>query len=218
MYWDSLGHYEAVSVGSWLYWVSRGHSCLYILKKMEIWTGVTDALRTHWQTLKDRASQLLIKYKSGAHVTQFEHPCLTQVVWHRAQPNITRPTEQDDVRSKVLRSAPYLIFVDCCNKGSQILYLIFVDCCNWIGRFYLIFCCRRPSSHTLPFHWSFLLGNFEMSETNVLLHQNEMFSKSEQMSTSYPRTRRSSCSPIWRMKQRKRKIYWNILLLLSDFR
>ena len=29
-----------------------------------------------------------------------------------------------------------------------------------------------------------------MSETNVLLHQNEMFSKSEQMSTSCPRTRR----------------------------
>ena len=29
-----------------------------------------------------------------------------------------------------------------------------------------------------------------MSETNVLMHQNEMFSKSEQMSTSYPRTRR----------------------------
>ena len=33
---------------------------------MEIWTGVTDAS----QTLKDRATQLLIKYKSGALVTQ----------------------------------------------------------------------------------------------------------------------------------------------------
>ena len=160
-------------------------------------------------------------------------PCLAQAVWHRAQPNITRPTEQDDVRSKVLRSAPYLIFVDCCNKGpqilymiyvdccnkgSQILYLIFVDCCNWIGRFYLIFCCRRPSSHTLPFHWSFLLGNFEMSETNVLLHQNEMFSKSEQMSKSYPRTRRSSCSLILKKETKKKEICLNILLLLSDFR
>ena len=93
---------------------------------------------------------------------KFENPCLTQVVWHRARHNITRPTEQDDVRSKVLRSAPYLIivdwcnkgsqilyliFVDCCNKRSQILYLIFVDCCKWIGPLYLIFCCRRPSSH-----------------------------------------------------------------------
>ena len=38
---------------------------------MEIWSGVTDALLTHSQTLKDSATQLLIKYKSGALVTQF---------------------------------------------------------------------------------------------------------------------------------------------------
>ena len=37
---------------------------------MEIWTGVTDALRTDGLTLKGRATQLLIKYKSGALVTQ----------------------------------------------------------------------------------------------------------------------------------------------------
>ena len=38
---------------------------------MEIWTGVTDAWLTDWQTiLKDRATQLLIKYKSGALVKQ----------------------------------------------------------------------------------------------------------------------------------------------------
>ena len=70
VYWVIIGHYEAVEVGNWLYWVSRGHLCLYILHKVEIWTGVTDA----WQTdshLKDRATQLLIKYKSGALVTQF---------------------------------------------------------------------------------------------------------------------------------------------------
>ena len=49
--------------------------------KVEIWTGVTDALLTHSQTLKDSATQLLIKYESGALVTQFrekkskpEHP------------------------------------------------------------------------------------------------------------------------------------------------
>ena len=67
MYWTSIGHYEAVAVGNWWYWVSRGHLCLYILHKVEIWTGVTDASLT---TLKDRATQLLIKYKSGALVTQ----------------------------------------------------------------------------------------------------------------------------------------------------
>ena len=31
---------------------------------------------THWQTLKDRATQLLIKYKSGALVTQLHNECL----------------------------------------------------------------------------------------------------------------------------------------------
>ena len=70
VYWVSIGHYEAVAVGNWWYWVSRGHLSLYILHKVGIWTGVTDALRTDWQTLKDRATQLLPKYKSGALVTQ----------------------------------------------------------------------------------------------------------------------------------------------------
>ena len=75
VYCFSIGHYyEAVAVSNWWYWVSRGHSCLYILYKVEIWswTGVTDALRTDsLTTLKDRATQLLIKYKSGPLVTQF---------------------------------------------------------------------------------------------------------------------------------------------------
>ena len=43
---------------------------LYIAK-VEIWTGVTDALRTDGLTLKGRATQLLIKYKIGALVTQY---------------------------------------------------------------------------------------------------------------------------------------------------
>ena len=44
---------------------------IYILHKVEIWTGVTDAYGlTDSQTLKDRATQLLIKCKSGALVTQ----------------------------------------------------------------------------------------------------------------------------------------------------
>ena len=52
VYWVSIGHYEAVAVGNWWYWVSRGHLYRYILLKEEIWTGVTDALRTH--SLTDR--------------------------------------------------------------------------------------------------------------------------------------------------------------------
>ena len=46
VYWVSIGPYEALAVGTGLYWVSRGHLCLYILNKVEIWTGVTDALQT----------------------------------------------------------------------------------------------------------------------------------------------------------------------------
>ena len=40
------------------------------MNKVEIWTGVTNALRTDGLTLKDRDTQLLIKYKSGVLVTQ----------------------------------------------------------------------------------------------------------------------------------------------------
>ena len=46
----------------------------HVLNEVEIWTGVTDALRTDWltdwQSLKDSATQLLINYKSGALVAQ----------------------------------------------------------------------------------------------------------------------------------------------------
>ena len=43
---------------------------IYTLHKVEIWSGVTDDSLTHLQTLKESATQLLIKYKSGALVTQ----------------------------------------------------------------------------------------------------------------------------------------------------
>ena len=62
--WVSIGYCEALAVGNWWYLVSRGHLCLYILHKVEIWKGVTHAWQTDWlTTLKDRATQLLIKYK-----------------------------------------------------------------------------------------------------------------------------------------------------------
>ena len=72
--WVSIGHYEAVAIGNWWHWVSRGHLCLYISYKVEIWSDVTDALLTDWltvtnvTTLKDSATQL--RYKSGALLTQ----------------------------------------------------------------------------------------------------------------------------------------------------
>ena len=42
-----------------LYWVRKVLVCLYILEKVEIWSGDTDAWLTHWQTTEDRATQLL---------------------------------------------------------------------------------------------------------------------------------------------------------------
>ena len=41
------------------YRVSKGLVCLYILEKVEIWSGVTDASQTDRQTTEDRATQLL---------------------------------------------------------------------------------------------------------------------------------------------------------------
>ena len=70
IYWIGIGHQwlvlggtESVWGGNWCYWVSGGHWCLYILNKVEIWSGVTNALPTDWQTLKNRATQLLISIR-----------------------------------------------------------------------------------------------------------------------------------------------------------
>ena len=41
------------------------------MNKVEIWTGVTDPLQTEGLTLKDSATQLLTKYKSGTLVMQY---------------------------------------------------------------------------------------------------------------------------------------------------
>ena len=58
VYRVSIGHYKAVEVDNWWYWVSRGHLSLHILHKVKIWLGVTDSSLTHWlTTLKDRATQ-----------------------------------------------------------------------------------------------------------------------------------------------------------------
>ena len=65
-YWVSVGHYEALAFGNWWYWVREDiHAFIYWTK----WRCPTHWL-THWQTLKDSATQLLIKYKSEALVMQ----------------------------------------------------------------------------------------------------------------------------------------------------
>ena len=110
VYWVSIGHFEAVAVGNWWYWVRRGHVCLYILHKVEIWAGVTDAWLTHWQTLKDSVTQLLIKYKSGAVVTQYVRveSCIDQ----------TKPIKNSNfqrvycfLRNNNKRNLPFLILI-----------------------------------------------------------------------------------------------------------
>ena len=51
-----LGQYNLVLLGIKWYWISIGFLCLYILKKVEIWTGVTIAGQRR-QTRKDRSTQ-----------------------------------------------------------------------------------------------------------------------------------------------------------------
>ena len=75
VYWVSIGHYESVAVDNWFYWASRGHLCLLYIERsgdLVCCHGFLTHWLTHWQTLKDRATQLLIKYKSGALVTQWK--------------------------------------------------------------------------------------------------------------------------------------------------
>ena len=58
------GQYKLVLLDIRWYLVSKGLVCLYILEKVEIWSGVTDAWHTHSHT-EDSATQLLssIKHK-----------------------------------------------------------------------------------------------------------------------------------------------------------
>ena len=66
MYWVSIRHYEAVAIGNWWY-------CFIYCTK---WRSGQVLPTPHWlTTLKDRASQLIIKYKSGALVTQIHWHC-----------------------------------------------------------------------------------------------------------------------------------------------
>ena len=58
-YWLVLGQYKLVLLGIRWYRVSKGLVCLYILEKVEIWSGDTDASQTDRQTTEYRATQLL---------------------------------------------------------------------------------------------------------------------------------------------------------------
>ena len=48
-----LGQYNLVLFGIKWYWASKGLLCLYILKTVEVWSGVTIAGQTNEQTRKD---------------------------------------------------------------------------------------------------------------------------------------------------------------------
>ena len=54
-----LGQYKLALLGIRWYRVSKGLVCLYILEKVEICSGVTDASQTDRQTTEYRATQLL---------------------------------------------------------------------------------------------------------------------------------------------------------------
>ena len=75
-YWLVLGQYKLVLLDIRWYMVSKGLVCLYILEKVEIWSGDTDAWQTDWQTSEDRATQLLssIKHKLSHAIYLFSKP------------------------------------------------------------------------------------------------------------------------------------------------
>ena len=54
-----LGHYKLVVLGTWWRRVIIGLLCLYILKRVEIRSGVNDVLFTDRQTSKYSATQLV---------------------------------------------------------------------------------------------------------------------------------------------------------------
>ena len=54
-YWLVLGQYKLVLLAIRWYMVSKGLVCLYILEKVEIWSGVTDA----WHTDRHQNIELL---------------------------------------------------------------------------------------------------------------------------------------------------------------
>ena len=58
-YWLVLGQYKLVLLAIRWYMVSKGLVCLYILEKVEIWSGVTDASHTHRQTDRQQKIGLL---------------------------------------------------------------------------------------------------------------------------------------------------------------
>ena len=84
---------------------------LYILHKVEIWKGVTHAWRMDsLTTLKDGATQLLIKYKSGALVTQLLKSSENQGNWKLTRVNSVtgHPSQELQVSSIIFSLA--LIF------------------------------------------------------------------------------------------------------------
>ena len=62
-YWLVLGQYKLELLGFRWYRVSKGLVCLYILEKVEIWSGVTDAWHTDSLTTEYRATQLVSSIK-----------------------------------------------------------------------------------------------------------------------------------------------------------
>ena len=88
-YWLVLGQYKLELLGFRWYRVSKGLVCLYILEKVEIWSGVTDASHTDWQTSEYRATQLVssIKFK-------LSHAMLLQQTFTEVLTMVTDPRFQ----------------------------------------------------------------------------------------------------------------------------
>ena len=134
-------------------WLKRGLLCLYTLQKVDIWTGVTDAWLTDSQR-KDRATQLLIKYKSGALVTQYLSNLMCylpqeqalRVLFHHGQ-SLEVLSSGDQISTHILRQLclcfPPPVFYFCI---SLMLWFVFLYCCVVfvLLHVFFVFLCYQP--------------------------------------------------------------------------
>ena len=83
-YWLVLDQYKLVLLDIRWYRVSKGLVCLYILEKVEIWSGVTDASQTHRQQKIELLSFSTVSSLSW--VTQINHSAVDIFWWKLEQP------------------------------------------------------------------------------------------------------------------------------------
>merc|ERR1711994_998648 len=90
-----FGQFKLVLLGIRWYMVSKGLVCLYILEKVEIWSGDTDASQTDRQTTEYSATQLVssIKHKLSHANSSERHQSLRHCRPEQGEHSQTQPRQ-----------------------------------------------------------------------------------------------------------------------------